>query len=280
MRIGLILCLIVLAGCFGDRPMAPGRVIAQVGPDVLTHQEAVDAIPYAVWESDSVKALSDYANSWSIHKLMVKEATRLGLDRLVDVSRQIELTRDGILVETLRDRALNTLNNEMNVTEAEIQDYYDTYSNQFRLNERHVRVRHFTTAQLEQAIAAKRDLQDGMSWENVVAQYSNDTEFALQSSNQIRPVSSAITSTPVMQAYLSSLGVGAISAVREFNGDYHFIQLVESYAPGSVPEISWLKERIFEWLIIEKRRRALLAYEQNLLLQAQSAGTVRIQLNP
>jgi hypothetical protein len=272
--------MMVLTGCFGERPVSPGQIIAQVGPDVLTHQEAVDAIPYAVWESDSVKALSDFANSWTIHKLMVKEATRLGLDRLDEVSRQIELNRDGILVETLRDRALNTLDDEMTVTEAEIQEYYDKYSNQFRLNERHVRVRHITTARLEQAIAAKRDLQDGMSWENVVAQYSNDTEFALQSSNQIRPVSSAISSTPVMQAYLSSLGVGAISAVREFNGDYHFIQLVESYAPGSVPEISWLKERIFEWLIIEKRRRALLAYEQNLLLQAQSAGTVRIQLNP
>jgi len=279
MRLGLILC-VVLTGCFGDRTMSPGRVIAQVGSDVLTHQQALDAIPYVVWESDSVKALSDYTTSWTIQKLMVKEATRLGLDRLENVSRQIELNRDGILVETLRDRALNTLVNEMTVTEAEIQDYYDTHANQFRLTERHLRVRHITTARLEQAIAAKRDLQDGMSWENVVAQYSNDSEFALQSSNQIRPASSAISSIPVMQAYLSSMSVGSISAVREFNGDYHFIQLVESYAPGSVPEISWLKERIFEWLIIEKRRRALLAYEQNLLLQAQSAGTVRIQLNP
>lgn len=260
--------------------MDPEQIIAQVGSDVLTHQQAVDAIPYTFWESDSAKALSDYATSWTIQKLMVREATRLGLDRLDNVARQIELNRDGILVETLRDRALNALDDEMTITEAEIQDYYDKYADQFRLTERHVRVRHITTARLEQAIAAKRDLQDGMSWEQVVAQYSNNTEFALQSSNQIRPISSAISSTPVMQAYLSSLSVGAISAVREFNGEYHFIQLVESYAPGSVPEISWLKERIFEWLMIEKRRRALLAYEQNLLLQAQSVGTVRIQLNP
>lgn len=259
--------------------MSPESIIAQVGPHLLTHQQAIDAIPYAIWESDSVKALSDYATSWTIHKLMVKEATRLGLDRLDDVSRQIELNRDGILVETLRDRALNTLNDEMTVTEAEIQDYYDTYANQFRLTERHVRVRHITTARLDQAIAAKRDLQDGMKWEQVVAQYSNDAEFSLQSSNQIRPASSAVSAIPVMQSYIPLMSVGSISAVREFNGDYHFIQLVESYAPGSVPEITWLKERIFEWLIIEKRRRALLSYEQNLFLQAQSAGTVRIQLN-
>ncbi len=275
-----IIIVSVMSGCGSVEDSLSSRILAEVGTSKLTYGEVRAAIPYAVWESDSLNATNDYVSRWALSKLLSKEAEKLGLHELKDVENRIRTQREDVLIETLRDRALQTLNDEITVSEAEVEAYFESNSNQFKLSERHVRIRHLSAQSLDFAVAAKRELQDGAPWTEVVQRYAFSKSEANASELTLRPLSTALSAVPVIQASLGSLPQGTISSIRESDGFFHFVQILESYPAGSIPDISWVKGRIFEWLTIEKRRKALLAFELNLMLKAQADGNVRIQTLP
>lgn len=274
-RVHICLMVLVLSSCSSPSDKEAARVLAEVGDAVLTVQDVRDAIPYVVWQADSVNAMSDYVKRWTMTRLMALEAEKLGLHELDDVARRIRTHRDDVLIETLRDRALNSMKDEIRVSDSEIDAYFSEHKAQFAFKERHVRIRHLSANSLDFALAAKSELDRGADWEDIVERYAADKPTALTSPDVLRPVSSLLALSPALQASMSTMRENQISDIREFEGRYHIAQLIESYPAGSIPDISWVKDRILEWLTIEKRRLALLSFEQNLLLQAQADGTVR-----
>ncbi|MEN9839352.1 MAG: hypothetical protein RL177_831 [Bacteroidota bacterium] len=278
-RLGFIVSLMLVSACSAttedDR-----RVMAEVGDDVLTYSQVRDAIPYAIWQSDSLNATNEYIKQWTLTRLLASEAERLGLHELDEVAERIRTHRDDVLIETLRDRALNSLTDEIHVSESEIEAYFEENKPQFVLSERHVRIRHISTVSLDLAVAAKAELSRGGDWAQIVERYASDKAMALASPETLLPMSALATDAPWLQASMASLSPNTISSIREDEGRFHFVQLLETYPPGSVPDISWVKDRILEWLTIEKRRIALLSFEQQLLLQAQADGIVRNPTSP
>lgn len=271
----IILAVIGLSSCASAPDESSKRILAEVGNDVLTVQDVRDAIPYVVWQADSVNATAEYVKRWTMTRLLTLEAEKLGLHELEDVARRIRSHRDDVLIETLRDRALTSMDDEIRVSDAEIEAYFEEHKAQFAFTERHVRIRHLSANTLDFALAAKAELDRGLAWEDIVERYAADKPSALASPDVLRPVSSLLSLTPTLQASMADMRVNQISSIREYEGRFHFAQLLESYPAGSIPDISWVKDRILEWLTIEKRRLALLSFEQNLLLQAQADGTVR-----
>lgn len=276
---GFLFALMLISSCSSSSD-GENRILAEVGTDALTYQEVRDAIPYAIWQSDSVNAANDYVKQWTMTRLLATEAERLGLHELDEVAERIRIHRDDVLIETLRDRALNSLTDEIRVSEDEIEAYFEKHKEQFALKERHVRIRHMSTVSLDLAVAAKAGLERGGEWDQLVERYAADKPAALASAETLRPISSLVNLTPVLQGSIPSMALQSISSIRGQDGRFHFVQLLESYPAGSVPDISWAKGRILEWLTIEKRRIALLSFEQNLLLQAQADGTVRNPSSP
>jgi len=278
-RHGFFITLMLVSACSatteGDR-----RIMAEVGDDVLTYSQVRDAIPYAIWQSDSLNATNEYVKQWTLTRLLATEAERLGLHELDEVADRIRTHRDDVLIETLRDRALNSLTDEIRVSEAEIDAYFEQHKEQFVLSERHVRIRHMSTVSLDLAVAAKSELERGGDWAQIVERYAADKASALASPETLHPITSLVAVTPLLQASIATMAPNTISSIRGQEGRFHFVQLLETYPPGSVPDISWVKDRILEWLTIEKRRIALLSFEQQLLLQAQADGIVRNPSSP
>lgn len=272
--------LILAMACARSSESERDPVIAEVGSDRLSRSMARDAIPYAVWESDSVMALNRYVERWVTRKVLAAEAERLGLRQLKDVDERLQRMREDVLIEVLRDRALSGMADELTVTEDEIEAYFHQNRTLFELSERHVRVRHLATERLDAAIAAKRDLAAGLRWEQVVAQYAANRDQALNSGTELIPVSVALLDLPSMRPYLFNLPLNVSSGVREVGGQFHFIQIIESYPAGSTPDIVWVKDRIFEWLLIDKKRRALQQFERTLYHRAEAQGSLRITTPP
>jgi hypothetical protein len=256
------------------------RLLAEVGPVKLTMEMARGEIPYVVWESDSVMALNRYVESWVSRQLMAQEADRLGLQQLQDVDARLKRVRDDVLIEVLRERAMNEISAELQVTEEEIRSYFEQNRSQFAFSERHIRVRHMMSESLEKSIAAKRDIESGMLWERVVAQYASDKDAALASDAELKPESAQLLHVPPMRAYFPILALNTSSGIRQFGDDFHFIIITESYQAGDTPDVSWVKDRIFEWLLIDKRRKALQQYERSLFYEAESKGSLRIHPYP
>jgi hypothetical protein len=275
-----LLPMVLLLACQPLATEQSQRLLAEVGPVKLTMEMAREAIPYVVWESDSITALNRYVESWVGRQLMAQEADRLGLQQLQDVDARLKRVRDDVLIEVLRERAMNEISAELQVTEEEILTYFEQNRSQFAFSERHIRVRHLMSESLEKSIAAKRDIGSGMPWEKVVAQYASDRDAALSSDAELKPASAQMLHVPPMRAYLPTLAMNTVSGIRQFGDDFHFIIITESFDAGAAPDVGWVKDRIFEWLLIDKRRKALQQYERSLFYEAESKGSLRIHPYP
>ncbi len=84
----------------------------------------------------------------------------------------------------------------------------------------------------------------------------------------------ALAHHEVMNTMIRRIGITEISPIRRVNGDYHFVQLMETRPEGGHPDLDWLIGQIKEWLLLERRRRHFNSYVKNLYLNAQSNNEI------
>jgi DNA-binding HxlR family transcriptional regulator len=263
----------------------PGAVqdetaVARVGKSVLTLDQVRSEIPEFLLENDSTAAVQRFVQNWVQREILFQEAKRLGLHEHQEIRNQLRQVETMVLSEALRDLIIANSLEQQSVTEEEVREYYDRNRNQFVLQERHVRLRHLISATLEESVAGKNDLMRGVDWETVAAQYGVDKEETISRSQHFFPVSTLFADNPPMRDYLRVIGISEVSPIRIHRSQFHFIQIVEDRPAGSHPDIDWMFDQIKEWLSIEKRRKAVRAYEQNLLMQAEANNEIEIFEHP
>lgn len=267
---------VFLWSCDGNAPAKNETVIARVGSEYLTLEYARKQIPAFLIEADSISAIVNYRNSWINDRIMYNEAVRLGIHNNDLVNRKLQKSRQDIINNALRDRIIYSSDSTLDVTDQEVQQFYQEHRDQFVLQERFVRLRHFVTETLEESSNAKNDLLRGVPWETVVERYALNKDETLRNAMRFVPVSTALPDAPLMRSYLRVIGISEISAIRREGPHFHFIQIVEDRPPGNHPDLEWIFEQIREWLLVEKRRRAIRVYEQKLFLQAEANNEVEL----
>ena len=270
------LVILILAACSRQsRYNANNGVIAQVGSKVLTVNGAKSDIPVEVLKKDSLKALLKYRDGWVREQLLVQEAKRNGFDERPGFQKKLNEMKNQLLAQMMRTYVLSHSDTSA-ITDQEAQNYYEAHQDQFILNERYVKFRHLIAASLDSAQKARQDLLHGVSWKTVVQRYSLHPDDQLRSSERFWPISLAAHDYPIMNRYLHIIGNMEISPIRFIDGRYHFVQLTDQRPKGSHPDIKWVLARIKEWLKLEKRRKTLSTFEQNLYLRAESNNEINL----
>ncbi|MCC5925280.1 MAG: hypothetical protein JJU41_01855 [Bacteroidetes bacterium] len=264
----------VLAGCAVDRPPSDETVIARVGKSYLTLEHALRDIPAFVLEQDSASAVLSYRNDWILSNVIHQEALRTGLNNNEGIHNRLLAAEREVLRQAMREAAIAS--SPIAITDSEVRDYYNQHRENFVLQERYLRVRHVVTETLDQSRDAKNDLLRGIGWETVVERYALNKEETLEKANQFFPESTLFLDNRLMRDYLRVMGITEISPIRGFQGQYHFIQIMEDRAAGEHPDIEWVFEQIRTWLEMEKRRRTIRIFEQNLVLQAEANNEIQV----
>lgn len=262
--------VLLLTSCSGPGGEPGDRHLARVGDDILTVDQARERIPAEMLTSDSLRALQTYRDEWIRSRLLLQEADRLRLDRNPEVARKLQQARDEVLKEALKDAITEQFDRSSEVTEEEAQNYFQTYKDQFILNERYVRFRHVIAPTAEDAQAAKRELLRGTPWPEVARRYAMQAGVAISESEQFWPISMAAGEYDRMNRFLNLIGQMEISPIEQIDRNWHFVQLIDSRAEGEHPDLEWLIGQIREWLLQEKRRRHFSSYVKNLYLKAES----------
>lgn len=270
----MVLATAFFTGCNGTDTGSDTSRLARVGSEYLTLQEALDAIPPFVLKEDSLQAIRSFRDEWVRNRVLLQEAFRLQVQQNDEVRERLEKARQNVLVSALKDAVMNKYEEELSVTDEEARTYYQSYKDQFVLNERFVRFRHMKTGTHEEAQSAKRDLMRGIGWQEVARKYSVEPTTAIEASEQFWPISMAANEADIMNRYLRIIGQSEISPIQRVNNTYQFVQLMESRAQGEHPDLEWLMEKIKSWLILEKRRRHLSSYVKNLYLKAESNNEI------
>ncbi len=271
-----IACTIALSGCDGISPSSKDTVIASVGNNSLTLQQALDEIPAFRLQEDSLSAVVAYTNQWVETRVTVDHANRIGIPNTAEFQQKLSQYRNELLRSLLRDYIIETHRDEITVSSSEALQYYQTYREQFVFDEKYVRFRHITTRTRTEAENANRELIAGEPWEEIVERYSASPAAQLNRETLFVPLSMALPDLPALHQHLQIMGLTERSPIHFINGQYHFVQLMEEKTEGEYPDLDWLIPQIQEWLTLEKTRRITNAYLRNLYLQAEANNEIEL----
>jgi hypothetical protein len=261
--------------CQPEAGSVKDEVIARAGNATLHLNEALYQIPMILLEQDSAKAIENFRKDWVRRELLYQEALRLGLNKNPAIEAQINAFRKDILTQTLLDYMVSQ-SSDMQVSRQEAIAYYESHKDQFRLNEPHIRFRHMVASTMQSAENAREGLLRGSSWEDMVERYAVNKQDALRDASIFHPVSLALQNAQPLDVQIRRMGINEISPIRLLNGRYHFVQLVERKDEGELPDLSWVINQIEDWLLLDKKRKLVTAYEQQIFRRAQANKEIHL----
>lgn len=273
---GILMFLVFfLLSCEEKPEGSDSDVIARVGAQQLSLEEALAFSPLSAVLEDSAAAIQAFRLQWIREQVLVEEAYRQRVDESASFTTAVESFKRQLLVQLLLDKHLNELG-EPEVSREQAMRYYEQHRDQFILDERFVRFHHMIAPTMEEAVAARNDLLRGVEWNTIVEAYSLEPEQAIRNSTLFQPISTTFKDKPAIAQFLGVIGVSEVSPIRNINGRYHFVQLLENQASGSVPELDWALAQIEEWIGIEQKRIQINAFQQNLIRQAEANRSIRL----
>lgn len=271
-----LLVLLLAAGCTSKPQSSGDTVIASVDGTYLYLEDALNSIPPFVFEEDSAGAIQTFAEQWVRKQVSLQHAERVGVSQTEEFRKKMDRFHDQALEAQLKEYILRENQGEIGVTREEAQNYYQANRDRFMLDETYFQYRHLTTRTRTEANDANREIANGVSWEEVVRKYSVDPDLQLRQSTMYWPESLAAADIPALNEYLSIMGITERSPVHFYEGQYHFVQLMDIKSEGEYPELEWLIPQIREWLALEKSRRITNAYIRNLYLQAEANNEIEL----
>lgn len=271
-----VLVLFASFGCAKETKPDKSAEIARVGNNILYIGEILSHLPDVAIQRDSARIIDEYRDNWINSQVLYQEAQRVGIDKHPIVRSRIERSIRDIVVHELREQVLMNLVPHSDITNQEITSFYEQNRAMFVLQERHVRVRHMISETYELATLAGQALLAGETWDKVVELYAVDKPYSTETEYQLIAISEALVGFNTMRSYLQVIGLFEVSPIFKEDEYYHFIQIVEDRPAGDHPELQYVFEKIRDWIWLEKSRRALKNYEQNLYLQAQANNEIVI----
>lgn len=279
MKINFVFCISLCliwstVSCTSQQQSSGSVTIASVDGAELSLEDALSEIPSFVFEEDSTRAIQRYAEQWVRKQITLQHAEREGVHKTEQFRQKMDRYYNQALDAHLKELILEENSEELEVSREEAQNYYQANKDRFVLDESYLQFRHLTTATRTEADNANRELANGVPWEEIVQKYSVQPGQQLRESNMYWPISMAAADIPALNEYLSVMGITERSPIHFYEGQYHFVQLVDIKSAGEYPELDWLIPQIQEWLKLEKSRRITNAYIRNLYLQAEANNEI------
>jgi peptidyl-prolyl cis-trans isomerase C len=239
-------------------PATGGKVVVN---GVVIPQSRIDAMNKeltAQGQPETPERLAAVKDELVNREVLAQAAVKRGLDKNPDVSAQMEMARQAVLVRALFE-------NEMKanpITDADLQKQYETFKSQMGTNE--YKVRHILVEKEDEAKAIIADLNKGGDFAKIAKDKSKDPGSKDNggdldwgpSARYVKPFADTVTKLPKGQT---------TTAPVKTDFGYHVIR-VDDVRPLKVPEFSELKEQF--------RQRAQQAQVQKLVQELRSKAKV------
>ncbi|MBW6459520.1 MAG: hypothetical protein K0B08_03005 [Bacteroidales bacterium] len=133
MRIVLFLSLVFIAGCDHlFQPEEDDPVIARANDKYLKESELAEKIPDGLSERDSLTLAQNYITKWIQQEILLQKANEMLSASEQDFSAQLQEYRNSLLMFSLEQKLVSQ-HLDTEVTEKEIEGYYEENRGQFEL---------------------------------------------------------------------------------------------------------------------------------------------------
>ena len=233
----LILSTVFLSSC--KKPVDERYVVAKVEDESLTIQALMAEIPSQIRSNMSKVEIREYVLRWINSQVLYHEALEQKFDKRLEFQMEIEKLKRELLITKLVEQALN---DDVTVTDEEIQAYFDANQEGFRLTEDQVHAYHVLLGTRKEANDVRRRLKAGKSFAAVFSEVSldssnhtDDWDLGYFSKDKIAPEISNV---------IFKLRKGATSLPIKSAFGYHVVQLVDKKKKGEVKNLELVKEEI------------------------------------
>lgn len=251
---------VLLAAGACEHPEGQGAIAARVGDAVLTMEELDSQLDEGLPSAVAAVERRQLVEAWIDEELFYQEALTRNLERSPRVRTALEASRRNLLIAHLLDAEFDGA--EIEVSEAAIQDHYDSHRDDFLLTRPQVRVRHILVGTRRDANARRQALNRGALFEEVARAHSRDQESKYDGGDLGYFTSQ---DDPVLWEACESLELNSISKPVRTEYGYHIFQLLDRQEAGTVRDLDkQVRAEIVEQLVRAEHQRRLAAFSRRL----------------
>ncbi|PKO69500.1 MAG: hypothetical protein CVU22_04805 [Betaproteobacteria bacterium HGW-Betaproteobacteria-16] len=186
--------------------------------------------------------------------VMAQEATKVGLDQRPEVRARLDLARQNVLAQAWQQQVLQ----DAPPTDASLQAEYQRQLQALGTEE--VRVRHVLVSEEHQAKAAHAQIQGGVPFEQVVAQYSSDA--ATRESGGLTEWVPVGMLSPAVAKVLQGVEKGQLAAAPVETAAGWQVLRLEERRPYAAPAMDKVRPQLLQALAKQKLQAELMALRE------------------
>jgi len=130
----LVILLLFLGSCKNNSFTPTEKPLARAFGDYLYKSEMAELLVDAKNKEDSAIIILNYINNWASKKVMLELAKKNLMPEELDVTKQLEDYKTSLLIYRYQQKYI-AQKLDTNVTQAEIDDYYQKHQNELTLSE-------------------------------------------------------------------------------------------------------------------------------------------------
>ena len=248
-----------------------GEVVAKLGDHKLYRSELEELIPNGISQEDSINFANLYINSWATDKAFQDIAEQKLSKEEKDVSSELEAYRQSLLRYRFEQRYV-TERLDTNVTANEVNDYYNSHKDNFKLERPVLKARFMKIAKDSPNLQKIRKLMSSSDVEDVIAADSvafNSAQRYIDFSDTWMDAVNLAAEFGVDYVNMLSKKNGSFIEIPDGEGNLCVAFITEMVKAGETAPVDFCEDNIKD-IIISGRKHALLdTLERDLIEDAK-----------
>ncbi len=236
------LSIFLMTGC--SHKEESGKLLASVNNSSLYMRDVAAHV-----DTSSAYAVRNYVSHWVNEQLLFDEAKKEGLDSSPAFQENVDEYERQLAITILLNRRV--YNTQVDLTPAEISDYYQSHHNELRATNEIACVNLVAFDKRSFAVSFRNALVGGSSWNEVFNDIPVHAIIDVKDSVYVTPSSVH----PAIWDVIQSLEDGRISFPIQVDTLTYVVQVIRKLAVGQLLPLDYASLRIREKLLIEKRRK-------------------------
>ncbi len=272
--------VMLLASC-GSEPSATatqGKVVAKMNTAVLTDKETEHVVPAGLSRADSLAFLQSYVNKWAYREAFYQQALNYLSDEEQDISKEVEEFKKELMSYRFEKKLINE-KLDTNVTDAEIETYYNANADNFLLKSNIVKVLYIKTPvsipNLDKfkKLCYSSNPKDAEQLKNLCIQYANNYYMNDDTWLMFDDLKKEMAQLNDVPEYTVQQG-----KTFEFTdvASFYFLKILDVKSKNTLSPLNFEKNNIRNMLINQRKQKLINTIKKDFFDKAKSSGELEI----
>ena len=261
-----------------DTSKDSGKVVAKVNTSSLYTDDIHNLIPKGLSKSDSTAFMQTYINKWANNEVFYQQALNYLSEEELDISKDIEQYKKELLSYKFQAKLINE-KLDTNVTEAQVEDYYNANSQNFVLKNNIVKVLYVKTPlnipniEKFKKLCYSSNPKDAEQLKSLCIQFANNYFMNDNTWLMFDDLKKEINQLKEVPEYNIQNG-----KTFEFTDakSFYFLKIIEVKSKNTISPLNFEKSNIKNMLINQRKERLISTIKKDFLDKAKTNKELEI----